>query len=138
MVIKSFSSKISKYLNNNQVTGNKYFYISNIKFKMEGCLNNFVLQTTKKITQYLFFFQQRQIFGKIFGNFAQLKIFEHNWIKNSTSAWFTFVQILQPGGLGFINLNIQRGNVYKFHLLPHLHVILFSASVKLGETSTEK
>ena len=40
-MVKKFRSKISKYLNNDQVTGYKYFHISNLKFTMKGCPDNF-------------------------------------------------------------------------------------------------
>ena len=126
MVTKSFSSK---YLNNDQVTSEKYLYISNVKFTMKGCPENFVIfwcfsvhdmnhmwfefrsspttpswfftEKSKKYTQYLTVLTNKNIWHKIWLILHHPKKFEHNWIKNGPAVRFYFWTLF--ANLDFLN-----------------------------------
>ena len=126
MVTKSFSSK---YLNNDQVTSEKYLYISNVKFTMKGCPENFVIfwcfsvhdmnhmwfefrsspttpswfftEKSKKYTQYLTVLTNKNIWHKIWLILHHPKKFEHNWIKNGPAVRFYFWTLF--ANLNFLN-----------------------------------
>ena len=126
MVTKSFSSK---YLNNDQVTSEKYVYISNVKFTMKGCPENFVIfwcfsvhdmnhmwfefrsspttpswfftEKSKKYTQYLTVLTNKNIWHKIWLILHHPKKFEHNWIKNGPAVRFYFWTLF--ANLNFLN-----------------------------------
>ena len=126
MVTKSFSSK---YLNNDQVTSEKYLYISNVKFTMKGCPENFVIfwcfsvhdmnhmwfefrsspttpswfftEKSKKYTQYLTVLTNKNIWHKIWLILHHPKKFEHNWIKNGPAVRFYFWTLFAK--LNFLN-----------------------------------
>ena len=126
MVTKSFSSK---YLNNDQVTSEKYLYISNVKFTMKGCPENFVIfwcfsvhvmnymwfefrsspttpswfftEKSKKYTQYLTVLTNKNLWHKIWLILHHPKKFEHHWIKNEPAVRFYFCTLF--ANLSFLN-----------------------------------
>ena len=107
----------------------KYLYISNLKFTMKGCPENFVIfwcfsvhdmnhmwfefrsspttpswfftEKSNKYTQYLTVLTNKNIWHKIWLILHHPKKFEHNWIKNGPAVRFYFWALF--ANLNFLN-----------------------------------
>ena len=107
----------------------KYLYISNVKFTMKGCPENFVIfwcfsvhdmnhmwfefcsspttpswfftEKSKKYTQYLTVLTNKNLWHKIWLILHHPKKFEHHWIKNEPAVRFYFWTLF--ANLSFLN-----------------------------------